>query len=418
MAASRTRTRTRIRARSAAPAGAALLALLAGTAGCGSPVPQPQPGPGPSRAGVQRILDRRADALLHRDEAGFLADTAPGSGFRTRELQVFRNLAGVPLGAWTYEVERLGPGPRPTARVLFGYRLKGYDRTSLTSEGDMTLGWRDGRWYVTDERYPARELWDQGPVRVVRGAHSLVLGTTDRAALRGYAAIADRAVPAVRSVWADGAGRPAPAIPAWTGTVVVEVPSSIGRMAELLASTPGAYQNIAAVTTGESGDSVDVPVDRVIVNPAAFADLSAFGRQVVITHETTHVATGVATTVATPLWLSEGFADWVSYRTAGRTPRQIAPELARDVAAGRIPASLPADEDFATTRSGLPQAYEGAWLACRMIADRWGTDALVRLYRAAGAEGTTPDRALRATLGVGLNDFTARWRDYVQRELR
>lgn len=414
MAASRTRTRTR--ARSAAPAGAVLLALLAGAAGCGSPAPQS--GPGPSRAVVQRILDRRADALLHRDEAGFLADAAPGSGFRTHERQVFRNLAGVPLSDWTYQVESLGPGPHPTARVLFGYRLKGYDRTSLTSEGDTTLGRRDGRWYVTDERYPARELWDQGPVRVVRGAHSLVLGTTGRAVLRGYATIADRAIPAVRSVWPDGAGRPAPATPAWTGTVVVEVPSSIGGMAELLASTPGAYQNIAAVTSGESGESGAFPVDRVIVNPAAFADLSAFGRQVVITHETTHVATGAATTATTPLWLSEGFADWTSYRTAGRTPRQIAPELARDVAAGRIPASLPADDNFDSARSGLPQAYEGAWLACRLIADRWGTDALVRLYRAAGAEGTTPDRALRAALGIGLDDFTALWRDYVQRELR
>lgn len=382
-------------------------ALLAGCGGTG---------PGAADAGavsaapaapaVQSLLDRHAAALLRHDETAFLADVDPA--FRERQRQVFRNLARVPLDAWTYRVVRVGDGggDRASAQVRVGYRLTGYDRTAVTSDADLTLARHSGRWYVAGDRHDAQQLWDQGPVRVVRGAHSLVLGTDGPEVLRSYAAAADRAVPAVRRAWGDG----------WSGRVVVEVPSSSARMAALLQAVPDTYRGIAAVTTGELGGTAGAPADRVIVNPEAFGELSAFGRQVVITHETTHVATRAATTASTPLWLSEGFADRVGYSGTGRTARQIAPELSRDVAAGRVPRSLPSAADFTTTAGGLAQAYEGAWLACRLIADQWGDTELTALYRAV-ATGGSLDTHLRAVLGIGLDEFTARWRAYVQREL-
>ena len=46
-------------------------------------------------------------------------------------------------------------------------------------------------------------LWDLGPVTVVRGAASVVVGiSTSGALLRTYAAVADRAVSSVSSMWA------------------------------------------------------------------------------------------------------------------------------------------------------------------------------------------------------------------------
>lgn len=378
--------------------------------GCGGP------GPGPAAAGavptapaVQSVLDRHAAALLRHDETAFLADVDPG--FRERQRQVFRNLAQVPLAAWSYRVVRVaaagdGAGDRALAQVRVGYRLTGYDAADVGSDADLTLARRAGRWYVAADRHDAEQLWDQGPVRVVRGTHSLVLGTDGVGALRGYADAADRAVPAVRRAWGDG----------WSGRVVVEVPSTAARTDALLHAAPGTYAGIAAVTTGELGGTAGAPADRVVVNPEAFGELSALGRQVVITHETTHVATRAATTAATPLWLSEGFADWVGYGGTGRTARQAAPELSRDVAAGRAPRALPSAADFTPASGGLAQAYEGSWLACRLIAAEWGDARLTALYRAAGTGGSL-DTHLRTVLGTGLDDLTARWRAYVQREL-
>lgn len=366
-------------------------------AGCG---PIGASGDRPDRTAVQRLLDRRATALLDRDERAYLAGAVPSR--RAAERQVFRNLKDVPLASWSYRVISVDGGDRPAARVELDYRVKGYDSASVASQESVRLGkGGDGRWRVAAEGADGDQLWEQGPVRVVRGTHSLVLGTVGTASLRSYAADADRAVPAVLRAWGTRG---------WSGRIVVEVPASLRSMGALLGAPPDAYQGIAAVTTGEAGGPAShAPGGRVIVNPEAFGELSAFGRRVVLTHEATHVATRSATAPGTPLWLSEGFADWVAYRGTGRSAPAIAPELARDVAAGRTPRALPSDADFGTRAAGLAQAYEGAWLACRFIAEEWGDARLVALYRA-GAD-------TRRVLGIGTDDLTERWRAYVEREL-
>ncbi|CAM5736874.1 Lipoprotein OS=Streptomyces tendae OX=1932 GN=F3L20_24245 PE=4 SV=1 [Streptomyces tendae] len=161
----------------------------------------------------------------------------------------------------------------------------------------------------------------------------------------------------------------------------------------------------------------------MIVNPDAFGLLGDSGRQVVLTHETAHVATRAHTSAATPLWLSEGYADWAGYRGAGRDPAEAAPELAQAVGRGEVPDALPEDDDFGFTgdAEGLARAYESSWLACRMIADRWGEERLGAFYRAVGAhegrEGAVED-AMRGELGVSPEEFTLRWRDFVRDALR
>jgi hypothetical protein len=353
----------------------------------------------PAPETVQHMLDRHAAAVLHHDEPGFLADIAPA--LRPAQRQVFRNLAAVPLASWSYQLIRTGP----PAQVRLRYRVKGYDADPVTADLSLGLTQGGGHRQIASERHTVAQLWDEGKVRVVRGAHSLVLGLGPRASLTAYATGTDRAVAAVRRVWGDG----------WARRVVLEVPASLDGMAALLNASPAAYRGIAAVTTAELGSSA-VPADRVIVNPEAFGELSGLGRQVVLTHETTHVATRASTTSATPLWLSEGVADWTAYLGTGRTPRQVAPELARDTAAGKPPRDLPTNADFGTTAAGLAQAYEGGWLACRLIAGQWGSAKLTALYRAVN-DRTTADAAMRRTLGVSLGEFTVRWRAYVQKEL-
>ncbi|WP_155055150.1 hypothetical protein [Streptomyces blattellae] len=379
----------------------ALCLLLVALVSCGG-----RPAADRTEDEVQRVLDIRAAAILGRDRAAFLRTGAPGW---------FGNLREVPLADWSYRVTSVrDTGGTATAEAELRYRVEGYDKAPVTVGRTLTLSQDDeGEWYVEaerPERKSAEQLWDQGAVSVVRGEQSLVMGVgQSRERLGEFAGLADRAVPAVSAAWGTD----------WSRHVVVLVPKSLEDMARLLGSPASSYRGIAAVTTGETGASATAPADRVIVNPDAYGVLGDTGKQVVLTHETTHVATRAHTGPATPLWLSEGYADWVGYRGSGRTPAEAAPELERAVSAGEAPAALPEDADFGFSGDAarLARAYESGWMACRLIADHWGEARLGEFYRAVGAHperaGAVED-AMKEVLGTTPAEFTEQWREYVR----
>ncbi|MFI7386839.1 hypothetical protein [Streptomyces sp. NPDC049813] len=381
-------------------------ALLAGVAGCGADAPRTDA----RSAAVQDVLDRRARAVLGKDAAAYRATGGA-------DPYLLLDLAAVPLDSWAYHLTRLdGSGSRVRAAAELRYRVDGYDTAPVVAERTLTLLREDGRWRVVDDEPAAKsgeQLWEQGRITAVKGAHSLVLGVgQQRSVLASYADIADRAVPAVTDAW----GR------RWARRVVVLVPESLDGMGELLGSPAASYRGIAAVTTGEAGGSGSAPADRVIINPEAYGVLGDLGKQVVLTHETAHVATRAVTTPATPLWLSEGYADWTGYRGTGRTAAEAAPELRRAVREGTPPATLPEDADFGFSGDSgkLARAYESGWLACRMIAERWGEAKLNAFYAAVGEHqrrAGAVEGALHKVLGIGEDDFAAKWRAYVRSEL-
>ncbi|MGW3309894.1 hypothetical protein ACWDG9_25275 [Streptomyces sp. NPDC001073] len=382
----------------------ALCLLLVSLVACGG-----QPAADSAKADVQRLLDSRSAAVLHHDETAYT---------RTGARTAYENLSAVPFASWSYRLTALHrTGATATADAELSYKVRGYDTAPVTVGRALTLGLTaDGKWYVDSDK-PAKksgqQLWDQGRVRVVKGAHSLVMGVGQSAdSLADYRALADHAVPAVSGAWGTD----------WSGHVVVLVPGTLDGMAGLLGSPAASYRGIAAVTTGEAGGSGSAPADRIIVNPEAYAMLGAVGKQVVLTHETTHVATRAHTTSATPLWLSEGYADWIGYRGTGRTPVQAAPELHSAVQDGDLPTALPTDKDFgfSSDPAKLAQAYEGGWMACRMIEDRWGVARLGAFYRAVGTHKKRPgavEDALKSVLGVTPGEFTAEWREYLEGQL-
>ncbi|WP_133306114.1 hypothetical protein [Microbispora triticiradicis] len=260
---------------------------------------------------------------------------------------------------------------------------------------------------------------------VARGERAVVVGAPRRLVAE-VARLAGRADRTVTRVWGEHGG------------AVILVPRTEEQAAVLAA--PAVVGGLAAVATG----------DRVIVQPAAFARLSAIGRQVVVTHELTHVAASGPRAV--PMWLLEGFADYVGYLDSGLPVHVVAAELAAELAAdpragggagaegapqagteaGTTPgteagtgastgagaaagtplARLPEPADFAARPA---QAYEEAWLACRYIAARFGERRLVALYRAALREDA--DAALRNVLGLTTAELTRLWRSSVRAEL-
>ncbi|MDH2388808.1 hypothetical protein QCN29_08405 [Streptomyces sp. HNM0663] len=319
--------------------------------------------------------------------------------------------ARLPLATCAYWVTAVRrEGAQAVVAAELRHRFEGHGSGPETTAARRLELRRDGggagRWRVRADRPAAgapQQLWDQGEVRTARGARSLVLGVGQPAArLRELAADADRAVPAVSAAW------PLP----WARRVVVLVPASLDGMGGLLGGQPAAYRGMAAVAAGGAGTP-----DRLIVNPEAYGELSAYGREVVLTHEAAHVATRAETSASTPMWLSEGFADWSAYRTSSRPAPDLAPALTRAVRRGDLPATLPADASFAF--GGPPEtlalAYEGAWLACALIADRWGETRLRELYRAAGAGGAEP--GVREVLGVKVRTLETQWRAYTQTRL-
>ncbi|RPK86338.1 MULTISPECIES: hypothetical protein [Streptomyces] len=398
-------------------AGLLLAALLTASA-CTAPA---DPDTFLTTGALDATLESRAAAVLAHDPAGYLDALAPDAAqLRAAQRTELDQLADVPLKSWTYDVKGITEqdGQWATADVELRYRIAGYDTAPVATRRVLEL-MRDGeRWYITADR-PAKgasgQLWQQGDVEVVEGAHSIVLGVgRPESELRQVADTVDLAVPAVSDAW------PRP----WTRRVVVLVPDSVEDMAGLLGSPEASYRGIAAVTTGEVGGTGKRPAiaDRVIVNPQAYATLGGFGQRIVLTHETTHVATRTSTSTATPVWLSEGFADWTAYRGEDRAADTIAPELAAAVRSGETPAELPADPDFGFDGdpAKLAGAYQGGWLACELIAERWGKEKLIAFYEAVGAhdgrDGAV-EQALNAVLDTTPEQFTADWRDYLATRL-
>jgi hypothetical protein len=406
----------------------------------------------PSRdVAVQAMLDRRASALERRDRQAFLAEVDPAAtGFRQRQARVFDAMRDVPFDVWAYELAGVSPfrlsparqqrlGPEAfTGKVVASYRFEGYDHAPAKFDLYYTFTLCDGRWLIGGDTdgdaagyRTQRQLWDLGPVNVVRGKRSIVLGLAGESVLERHAREADDAVPRVTRVW----GRD------WEQKVVVIAPDTQAQLGTLLGGTAWQYAQLAAVTRAEAVQAPDgneitrrPPVgpapsgrrgqitrireagtaDRIVINPAIWLKLSSTGRRIVMTHEVTHVATRTANSASTPTWLSEGFADYVGYLGTGVPVDVAARELLRDIRVGGLPPALPDNQDFAPDNDDLAAAYEKAWLACRLIANEYREERLVAFYRQAGAgDDGSLVAAFTEALGTTAATFTASWHEYL-----
>jgi hypothetical protein len=197
-------------------------------------------------------------------------------------------------------------------------------------------------------------------------------------------------------------------LPRWRGSLVLEAPTSQAELDHVLGAEPSTYAAIAAVTTTVDGSASATAPVRVFVNPAVFDELGPRGSQVVISHEATHVAVGAATSTL-PLWLLEGFADYVALAHVDLPVATTASQILAQVARRGPPRQLPDSADFDSANPRLGAVYESAWLACRLLAQDYGEAALIRFYRQADRDSSV-DPAF-AALGTTQPDFTRAWRD-------
>jgi len=347
-------------------------------------------------------LERLVSAIDERDSDAAARLAADPSG-RSLLRAVVSNASLLELtdfsARYVGEQGAVQAGGRWTAAVDLTWRFGRFDPTPVHEEVDIGFVVDGGSARVTgvgggEERAP---LWLTGPVHVRQERGVLTLGP-DAASVDRYAALAERAVPVVARVVAG-----------WTGPLAVEVPPSEAALDAALGAAAGTYAGVAAVTASVDGSTApDAPV-HVFLNPEVMATLDDQGAQIVVSHEATHAATKAATSSHRPIWLTEGFADYVALRDVHLPLSTTAGQILAQVRRSGPPDHLPDRGDFDSHSSGFGAEYEAAWLACRLIADRAGERALVAVYDRVGA-GEQLDAVLGDVLGVGSAGLTRLWR--------
>lgn len=354
-----------------------------------------------------RTDDQRA--YLHTWDSEFAASRPRAASTVYANLQVLHadvrsmrysaDIGGLSL----HRQQRLG-GMSWTAEVKLSWHLRGFDDSDAIATLRYTFVQRGDAAYVVDVAAAAgarRPVWLLGPLAVRRSGRTLVAATTP--------ADADRIDRRLRQAAVDVAS----VVPAWRGGLVAYVPADTEQLEAVLGATPGAHSQLAAVTTTVDGShQADAPV-AIVVNPEVFADLGPVGAAVVITHESAHAATGAAA-ADLPLWVAEGFADYVGIGAVDVPLSVSAQALVRDIGRHGLPDALPSDADFGSARGNLEVYYEQAWLAARLIAREHGEARLLAFYERVVVHPDRVAQALRTVLHTTRPAFTAEWRTYLR----
>jgi hypothetical protein len=115
-------------------------------------------------------------------------------------------------------------------------------------------------------------------------------------------------------------------------------------------------------------------------------------------------------TSAAPLWVTEGFADYVAVRSAGVATRVAAAAAVATMRADGTPSRLPTDRDFEATGARLESAYDLARLAIQTIDRDAGRRRLVAFYSAVVAHPRGLAGDWQRYLGAPRAALTRQWR--------
>jgi len=368
---------------------------------------------------LHELLDRRAKAVRDHDQQRFFADIdSTDPAFAHKQQEEFDNLGKLPLAEFRYDLaeptqyDALVPAairsryhsvvraPAVTVR----YRIDGVDTDPVAAPWTPIFGASNGRWrlvgVVSDPQLPTGaggQAWETGPITVVRSARVvLVLSAGDDARAPDMLRMAEAGLDRVAAVRRGG----------WAGKVFITAVQDARLFTTYFAESPDRIDNFAAIAVPYYADvpqwstSPKYVATRVVFNPHEFsADPIELAHD--LTHEFTHAAMGSVTADSTPLWLVEGFAEYVAYKS-----EQVSALFPKRALEGYPTGSWPPDHDF--YRDG--RNYVLGWLACRMIAQKYGEAKLVALY-----EGSTDAGAVRRVLGIDEATLDSQYVSYVEK---
>ena len=370
--------------------------------------------------------------MLVGDRGAFMATVSRNSrDFVERQRRLFRGFADVPLASFRYRVawERRGdlvraqdkaryPGAEQVSIPLTEerYRIAGFDQNDAVEDFFYTYVKEDGRWLIAEDAdlnditmYSARHLWDSGPLETRESEHFLLFEhpcrkRDCRSLGEDFLDLAEQGLAQARGYW-DGP---------FKRRIVVLVPRSGAELKRMIQSTFDLENFVAfAYSTVDPLDGVDYTGHRIIPNPKAFEGRDRTSILQILAHELLHVATRESAGPFVPIFVDEGFADYVGYSD---DPSALA-FFNSDVAAGLFNGQLPEDFEF-TIGDGTEifRSYQKAQSAVRFFIERFGLDRFNRFYRLLGrkeiAAGTARyhiDRAFRLTTGMSYDAFQRAW---------
>jgi len=408
-----------------------------------APVP-PAHGPGITATDIADLAARRSQALATGDEQAFLADLDPDlPDLVAGQRRLFANLARVPFDHAAYRVETVQTMPATDERttayvdVSFDHRITRAD-TAMVGEGYRWTLTRsgagtplrvsavdgtpyDGAGYTYARDYPAP--WDNADLTVARRDHIVVLA--DPATAPGAEALADAAEEAARAdidTWADGG--PDGVAP---GFVIVPV-ADRDTFYRLYGGRTGEHGEESGLTyalrtagpplkTGFGGARIVLDTTSgwfTSPNPRRLGEL--------LRHEMAHaLVTPLRVEVPDqdqPVWVVEGFADWLALHGRTLIGTDELAEARSYVETGRFTGALPTDAElYQADTVGNAAAYEFAHLAIRRIEEIGGRKAVYAFVTdvytdpAPDAVDAALERATHGTRAEFEKDWAARVRE-------
>lgn len=252
--------------------------------------------------------------------------------------------------------------------------------------------------YPTTDPMP---LWLEGALSVVRRDNATSVRINGGSAEPSMQQMLLSAMADVRQVY----GQP-------KSDLFVVLPSDVSESADITGTSEARLSQLAATTASLDGSTSSKAPVAVVLNPGVFSPMNARAAQIVLTHEATHEVTRAATAVA-PLWVTEGYADYVALSDDRLSPKRSASQVLARVRKQGPRKQLPTDDAFAGTASRLGAAYEGAWMAFRMLGETYDDATISRFYRQV-LDGRSVDVAARRAFDRSIDDITASWRDYLR----
>lgn len=349
-------------------------------------------------------------AWAQRDRDAFIAAAGGSSASKSWSAQTYDNLDE--LGVKSIDAQVVSEEMTPVQDGSF--RLK-VDVTWVPGAGSglprrrtdaatVSLTLRPGEaGYDIESAAPTDDpmpLWLEGALDVTRQGSRVIARVDGGSEVPRLEQMLGRAMADVRRVY----GKP-------RGDALVVIPREGSQSTDIIGGDPQRLSQIAAITTTLDGsDSSRAPVG-VVINPDVFTPMDARAAQIVLTHEAAHDVTDATTAVA-PLWVAEGYADYVALSRDRLDPTRSASQILRRVRNDGPPKSLPTDEDFGSASPRLGGTYESAWMVFRMLGETYDDSTIAEFYRRV-LRGQSAEVVASDVFGVDLGQITAQWRQYL-----
>ncbi|HWL64680.1 MAG TPA: hypothetical protein VNP73_01795 [Actinomycetota bacterium] len=363
-----------------------------------------------------------------------MSTVVPGaSEFRQRQALLFDRMEDLSLTSYELRAgwHRFGDLVRPKDRHKYPkadavslpvteeyYSLEGIDPRPAAEDLFYTYVRMGEEWFIAEDTdlddltmYSSRHLWDLGPVDVLTASDFVLFShpcaTGGLCGDSGLLADARSAMGRVTKYWNDVPER-----------VAILVPSDQEVVERMIQATFELDNFVAfAYSSEDLSEGLDYTGNRIILNPPAFGGRSTDSSRTILAHELLHIVTRDASGPFIPVFVEEGFAEYVGY-DANRSSLSF---LSGEIAAGNFDRQIPEDFEFLIgSGTEIFRSYQESESAVFFFIERWGLDRFKRFYRRLGrieiAPGTVRywlDKTLRRTIGMDLDGFEKAWADSI-----